>query len=151
MAGVRASEQILSNTKANQDDVSFAEIILGYFTQANKEFVKSTAHFQQVVEGNQSALAAEARYQLAFNLVEQGNLIEAEALATKAIDLSGSNEYWITKAYLLLGKIFFQQKDFFNAKATLKSVIENSTIQEFKLEAEQLLITVESAEKTESK
>ncbi|MEY3058790.1 MAG: hypothetical protein RL000_142 [Bacteroidota bacterium] len=151
MAGARAAEQILSNDKANKDDVSFAEIILGYFTQANKEFAKSSLHYQHVVEGNQSALAAEARYQLAFNSVEQGNLTEAENLATKAIDLSGSNEYWITKAYILLGKIFFQQKDFFNAKATLKSVIENSTIQEFKLEAEQLLITVESAEKNESK
>ncbi len=151
MAGGRAAEQILSNDKANQDDVSFAEIILGYFAQSNKEFSKSSSHFQHVVEGNQSALAAEARYQLAVNAVEQGNLTEAENLATKAIDLSGSNEYWITKAYILLGKIFFQQKDFFNAKATLKSVIENSTIQEFKLEAEQLLLTVESAEKTESK
>jgi TolA-binding protein len=151
MAGVRASEQILSGTKANQDDVSFAEIILGYFAQANKEFSKSSSHFQHVVDGNQSALAAEARYQLAFNSVEQGNLSEAESLATKAIDLSGSNEYWITKSYILLGKIFFQQKDFFNAKATLKSVIENSAIQEFKLEAEQFLKTVESAEKTESK
>jgi TolA-binding protein len=151
MAGVRASEQLLTNAKANQDDISFAEIILGYFAQSNKEFAKSSSHFLRVIEGNQSGLAAEARYQLAWNTVEQGNLTEAESLATKAIDLSGSNEYWITKSYILLGKIFFQQKDFFNAKATLKSVIENSTIQEFKIEAEQMLSTVESAEKTESK
>ena len=151
MAGVRASEQLLSNAKANQDDVSFAEIILGYFDQSNNDFAKSSAHFQHVIEGNQSGLAAEARYQLAWNTAEQGNLTEAESLATKAIDLSGSNEYWITKAYILLGKIFFQQKDFFNAKATLKSVIENCTIQQLKLEAEQLLETVTSAEKTDSK
>jgi tetratricopeptide (TPR) repeat protein len=151
MAGVRASEQLLANAKANQDDLSFAEIILGYFAQESKEFAKSSSHFKNVVKGNQSGLAAEARYQLASNEVEQGNLSEAETLATEAINLSGSNDFWITKSYILIGKIFFQQKDFFNAKATLKSVIENSTIQEFKVEAEQLLLTVESAEKNESK
>jgi TolA-binding protein len=151
MEGVRVSEQILSNEKANQDDMSFAGIILGYFTQSNKEFLKSSTYFQNVVDGNQSGLAAEARYQLTLNSFEQENLSEAENLATKTIEFSGSNEYWITKTYILLGKIFFQQKDYFNAKATLKSVIENSTMQEFKLQAEQLLLTVEAAEKNENK
>lgn len=151
MEGVRVSEQILSNEKANQDDMSFAGIILGYFTQSNKEFLKSSTYFQNVVDGNQSGLAAEARYQLTLNAFEQENLSEAENLATKTIEFSGSNEYWITKTYILLGKIFFQQKDYFNAKATLKSVIENSAMQEFKLQAEQLLLTVEAAEKNENK
>ena len=151
MEGVRVSEQILSNEKANQDDKSFAGIILGYFTQSNKEFIKSSTYFQNVVDGNQSGLAAEARYQLTLNAFEQENLSEAENLATKTIEFSGSNEYWITKTYILLGKIFFQQKDYFNAKATLKSVIENSAMQEFKLQAEQLLLTVEAAEKNENK
>jgi pentatricopeptide repeat protein len=151
IAGVRAAEQLLAIERSNKDDISYASIILGYFAQTSKEYSKSSSFFQQVIDGNQSALAAEARYQLAANVVEQGNLEEGEALATKAIDLSGSNEFWITKSYLLLGKIFFQQKDYFNAKATLKSVIENCTIQELKNEAEKLLQDVESSELNESK
>lgn len=151
MAGYRAAEQLLAIERLNKDDISYAAIILGYFAQSSKEFPKSSSFFQQVIDGNQSALAAEARYQLAVNVVEQGNLVEAEALATKAIDLSGSNEFWITKSYLLLGKIFYLQKDYFNAKATLKSVIENCTIQELKDEATQMLQDVESSELNETK
>jgi tetratricopeptide (TPR) repeat protein len=151
MAGVRAAEQLLAVDRLNQDDISYSAIILGYFAQSNKEFSKSSSFFQQVIDGNQSALASEARYQLAVNVLEQGNLEEAEVLATRAIDLSGSNEFWITKSYLLLGKIFFKQKDYFNAKATLRSVIENCTILSLKTEAEEQLQVVESTELNETK
>ncbi len=147
MAGLRSAEQLVANSKATQDDIAFASIILGYFAQANKEYLKSTAYFKTVISGNQSVLAAEARYQFAWNTVEQGDLVEAESLATKAIESSGSNEYWITKSYILLGKIFLQQKDYFNAKATLKSVIDNVATIDLKKEAEDLLLVVESAEK----
>ena len=148
MSGIRSAERLVANAKATQDDISYAAIILAYFAQSNNEFSKSTAHFQTIVNGNQSGLAAEARYQLAWNAVEQGNLVEGEVLATKSIESSGSNEYWITKSYILLGKIFLQQKDYFNAKATLKSVIDNVAIPDLKLEAEHLLQAVETAEKT---
>ncbi len=149
LSGIRSAERLAANTKATPDDISYSAIILGYFAQSNNEFVKSSTNFQTVVNGNQSGLAAEARYQLAWNAVEQGNLIEGETLATKSIESSGSNEYWITKSYILLGKIFLQQKDFFNAKATLKSIIDNVITPDLKSEAENLLQAVENAEKTD--
>ncbi len=33
---------------------------------------------------------------------------------------------WVTKAYILLGDIYFKQKDYFNAKATYQSIVNNS-------------------------
>lgn len=147
ISGIRAAEQLLAHEKVNQDDVSFAACILGYFAQENKEYQKSNSSFLKAVNGNQSALAAESRYQVAFNTVEMGDLNEAEKLATSAIEASGSNEFWITKSYILLGKVFMLQKDFFNAKATLKSVIDNCTIPELREEAQKFLNTVEENEK----
>ena len=151
MVGVRSAEKLLVLSKANPDDISYANIILGYFAQTNNELEKSSSYFQLVIDGNQFGLAEEARFQLIWNTIELGNLEQAEILATKSIESSGSNEYWTTKCYILLGKIFYLQKDIFNAKATLNSIIENSTIQELKLEAEHLLETVVSSEKIESK
>jgi hypothetical protein len=46
-----------------------------------------------------------------------------------------------------LGDIFLNQKDYFNAKATLQSVIENCRIPELKEEAVQKLKKIESLEK----
>ncbi|MFM1964115.1 MAG: hypothetical protein RLZZ172_2960, partial [Bacteroidota bacterium] len=74
------------------------------------------------------------------------NYAESENLATAAIEKSGSYEYWITKSYILLGQIFLEQKDYFNAKATLKSVVDNCTILALKQEAIELLSKVEKIE-----
>ncbi|MBX7264453.1 MAG: hypothetical protein K1X46_10425, partial [Chitinophagaceae bacterium] len=51
-------------------------------------------------------------------------------------------EYLVNKSYLLLGDIYFIQKDYFNAEAIFKSIAENATITELKQEAEQKLAKV---------
>ncbi len=52
---------------------------------------------------------------------------------------TGSYDFWVTKSYILLGDIFMQQKDYFNAKATYESVAKNAAIPELKNEAQQKL------------
>ena len=146
--GRDASNALMSNAAANQDDQSFAETVLGYAAQAENKFENSIASFSKVVVNNQSSLAAEARHQLAMNAFKLGNWDAAEKAALASIENSGSYEFWITRSYMLLGDIFLEQKDFFNAKATLKSVVENCSIAELKLEASEKLKAVELAEKT---
>lgn len=145
--GVNSAEQLLANPKVNPDDRSFAEVVLGYAKQLKKDYVGSSAYFTLILADNQSGLAAESRYQLAWNAYQQSFFNDSEALALSSIDASGSYEYWITKSYILLGQIFVQQKDVFNAKATLKSVIDNCTIPELRLDAESLLKEIELSEK----
>jgi len=57
----------------------------------------------------------------------------------------------VDKAYILLGDIYMQQKDYFNAKATYQSVAANSTIPEIKSEAQQKLDIAIAEEKANSK
>jgi predicted nucleic acid-binding protein len=79
------------------------------------------------------------------------DLKNAEKAAFETINKSGSYDYWITKAYILLGDVFYRQKDYFNARATLQSVIENSRITELKNEARSKLEKVVAEEKAVSK
>ena len=67
------------------------------------------------------------------------------------INKSGSYEEWVTKSYLLLGDIYFSEKDYFNAKATYQSIIENAKMEDLRLRAQQKLAQVTAAEKTGSK
>jgi hypothetical protein len=67
------------------------------------------------------------------------------------IKKSGSYEWWVTKSYILLGDIYFSQKDYFNAKATFQSVVQNSLNVELKTEAQRKLDKVITAEKEASK
>jgi hypothetical protein len=64
-----------------------------------------------------------------------GKLKEAENAAGKNIKQSAGYEYWVVKTYLLLGDILVREKDYFNAKATLQSVVQHTKIPELKVEA----------------
>ena len=69
----------------------------------------------------------------------------AEKTAFDVIKKQSAYEYWVTKSYVLLGDIYIAQKDNFNAIATYKSVAENASIEELKLEAaNKLKLLVES-------
>jgi hypothetical protein len=50
-----------------------------------------------------------------------------------------------------MGEVFWKQKDYFNAKATLQSVVENTSIQELKEEAATKLRQVTEEEKKNGK
>jgi hypothetical protein len=63
------------------------------------------------------------------------------------INKSGSYEEWVTKSYLLLGDIYFAEKDYFNAKATYQSIIENAKIEDLRLQAQQKLAQVTARKK----
>lgn len=149
--GVGAANALLTNGSSNQDDKAFAEIVNGYAAQTAGNFDNSTAAFNLVLANNQSLLAAEARHQLAVNAFKSSKFEDAEKAALVSIENSGSYEFWITRSYLLLGDIFSQQKDFFNAKATLKSIVENCSIPALVLEATDKLKAAELAEKSGDK
>jgi len=72
-------------------------------------------------------------------LFAQGKLPEAEKAGFEVVNKAGSYDYWITKAYILLGDVYYQEKDLFNAEATLKSVTENAAYADLKKEAQDKL------------
>ena len=79
------------------------------------------------------------------------NYTAAEKAAMAAIKETGSYDWWVTKSYILLGDIFMQQKDYFNARATFESVAKNATIPELKNEAQQKYEQAAAEEKANSK
>jgi len=98
-----------------------------------------------------SEYAAEARYHIAEILFNQNKLQEAEKASFDVINKAGSYNYWITRAYILLGDIYYKEQDYFNAEATLKSVVENSTVPELQTEAQKKLDVVVAEKNRNSK
>jgi lipopolysaccharide biosynthesis regulator YciM len=89
----------------------------------------------KLIKTGHSLNAAEAHYQLAQLYLAQNKLALAEKTAFEMIKKQAAYEFWITKAYILLGDIYVAQKDNFNAIATYKSVAENASIEALKLVA----------------
>ena len=119
--------------------------------QVKGQYDLAITNFKLVVQFNKAALAAEARYEIANSWLQLNKLTEAEKAAMETINKAGSYDYWTTKAYILLGEVFLRQEDFFNAKATLQSVVENTVNPELKSEAQAKLDRVIDAESRSSK
>ena len=136
------AQDLLKESGIATDDKMMASLVVAKNHQLNKELDQAIVAYRQVMATGKSEYGAESQYRIAEILFQQDKLTEAEKSAFDVIKKSGSYEYWVTKSYLLLGDIYFKQKDLFNAEATFKSIVDNGTVEELKKEAEQKLAQV---------
>ena len=129
------AKDLLAQTGTETDDKMMANMVLAKSNQADKKLDDATTAYKAVIALGKSEYSAEAEYRLAEILYQQEKYDEVEKAAFEVIKNAGSYAYWVTKSYILLGDLYFKQKDLFNAEATFKSVSENSTIDELKQEA----------------
>lgn len=148
---VTNAQELLQQKGVATDDKMMANMIVAKNAQNNNQLFEATASYKAVVDLGKSEYAAEARYRIAEILLLQNKFPEAEKAGFDVINKAGSYNYWITKAYILLGDVYFKQEDYFNAEATLKSVIENSTIPELQTEAQKKLNAVVAEKNSKSK
>ncbi len=145
------AKELVAQKGSSADDKALANMAIAKSAQSKGEFDAAISAFKSVVAVNKGALAAEARYEIASSYFSLDRMKDAEKAAFEVINKSGSYDWWVTKAYILLGDIFFKQNDYFNAKATFQSIVENTLNAELKAEAQKKLDQVIAAEKENSK
>lgn len=121
-------------------------------TLQHSDSLDAAAKIYKQLSGNKNGeIAAESRYHIAEILFAQNKLKEAEAAANETIHVSAGYDYWIVKSYILLSDILVKEKDYFNAKATLESIVKHTKITELKDEASKKLEEVKKMDKKHSK
>ncbi|RYY99005.1 MAG: tetratricopeptide repeat protein [Chitinophagaceae bacterium] len=145
------ARELVAIKGSTTDDKALANMVLGRSAQLAGQHNEAITAYRAVIAVNKAALAAEARYEIAASLLALDKLKDAEKAAFEVISKSGSYEVWVTRSYILLGDIYFRQKDYFNAKATYQSVVENATQPELKAEAQRKLEEVGAEEARNSK
>jgi TolA-binding protein len=145
------AKDLLNVKGIGSDDKILASMIVGKSYQANGQCESAIPYFKTVVSLSRAAYGAEAQYQIAACQFQQNRLKESEKSAFEVIHKSGSYELWVTKSYFLLGDIYLKEKDYFNAKATFQSLVENAKIDEIRVQAEQRLDEVKKEEAGNSK
>ncbi|MEI6949346.1 tetratricopeptide repeat protein [Paraflavisolibacter sp. H34] len=150
-AAVDNAKELLKEKGSSSDDKALANMAIGKSAQINGQYDVALSNFKSVVAVNKAALAAEARYEIANTWLLTNKLADAEKAAFEVINKSGSYDWWVTKSYILLGDIYFKQKDYFNAKATFQSIVDNTLNAELKAEAQSKLNAVVEEEGKKSK
>lgn len=148
---VANAKDLVAQKSASADDKALANMTIAKSAQVSGQYDVAINSFKQVVAVNKGAFAAEARYEIAGSWFLTNHLSDAEKAAFEVINKSGSYDWWVTKAYILLGDVYFKQKDYFNSKATFQSVVDNSLNAELKSEAQTKLNKVIEEEKQSSK
>ncbi|MEO7961559.1 MAG: tetratricopeptide repeat protein [Ginsengibacter sp.] len=145
------SKELLTKKGLSTDDKAIANLVLGKSLQAENKCEEAISAFKQVAVINKSAWGAEARYEIAHCYLTQHELANAEKAGMEVIKVTASYDFWVAKAYILLGDVYLLQKDYFNAKATFQSVANNATIPELKKEAQDKLEKTLAEEQQNSK
>jgi tetratricopeptide (TPR) repeat protein len=94
---------------------------------------------------------AEAKYLVSEIYFKQKNIQKSEAEILDFIDKNTPYQYWLGKAFILLADIYLSRNDEFQAKHTLKSLVENYNVDDdgIKAEASKKLAVIENKEKTD--
>ena len=72
-----------------------------------------------------NALAAESKYMIAYIDYKTSKFSDSENGIFELSDNFGSHDYWVAKGFLLLADVYLARGNTFQAKETLKSIIEN--------------------------
>ena len=145
------ARELLANKAVTADDKALSNLVTAKNFQLQQQYDQAITNYKQVITLNKGAWAAEARYEIAACYYSLSSFSNAEKSAFEVINKSGSYDYWVTKAYILLGDVYTAQKDYFNAKATYQSIMDNATNLELKNEAQQKLAKVKEEEERNSK
>src|SRR5690606_22917737 len=108
--------------------------------QNNKE--ESEDALMTLINEHKTVQGAEGLYLLALHFHDQKKFVQSNEMI---FDFSGAfavYDYWYGKSFVLLAKNYIALGETFQAKATLESVVEGSTNEEVKREANELLQTL---------
>jgi len=124
-ACIEAANLVLASEKVTDILKREANYLLGtsYYKTGNKD--KAFPILSKLSLDTNSAEGAESKFLVADILFERQRLKEAEAEIMDFIDKNSPHQFWLAKSFLLLSDIYLKNGDEFQAKNTLKSIVEN--------------------------
>jgi TolA-binding protein len=122
---IEAARNVLITDKVTEEEVRQARRIMAIGYLRIKQFDPALTQFRILALDVKSAEGAEAKYQVALILFNQGDLQKSETEINEFISSGTTHMFWLAKAFFLLSDIYLKKDDRFQAKANLQSVIEN--------------------------
>ena len=108
-----------------KDQLLEAHIIAGRFYMNRMKLDSAQMEFAGILRETKNIYGAESKYNLALIQYHKKEYKNAQKSIYDLADQFSAYEYWVAKAYLLLADVLVKQNDFFQAKATLQSLLDN--------------------------
>ncbi|MDR1056838.1 MAG: tetratricopeptide repeat protein [Prevotellaceae bacterium] len=101
-----------------------AEYIRARSLQQTDKSAEALEIYRTLAKDYKKAADAEAKYRIIEILYDSKKYKDSENEVYNFSENKSANQYWLAKAFITLGDIYVQQKDYFQAKATYKSIID---------------------------
>lgn len=116
------------------------------------KFGLALSDYQLLAEDVKNDQGAESNYRIIEIYFKNNEFKKAEEEIFKFAEKNAPNQYWLAKSFIVLANIYAQDEDYFQAKATLQSVIDgySNTTDGIIDAANQRLLEIIKLEKDES-
>lgn len=141
----RLAEELIAQGNATLNAYNSALLHRAKATYAQGNLEEAGKQFAATVASATDVNGAEAQYLSAEVLFKQNKYKESIEAANKMTSDFAGYDYWVVKSFLLIADNYIAQKEAFQARATLNSIIENSDNTELVNEAKAKLASLEEA------
>ncbi|MBT3422866.1 MAG: tetratricopeptide repeat protein [Cytophagia bacterium] len=119
------ADKVLNLAYASIDHKIEAHYYSGKSNLELSQLDKAMASFTQVYSNNSGNIGAESKYLSAYIFYLKEDYDEALNTVLALKDDFSNNDYYVAKGFILLADVFVKMGDFFQAKSTLQSIIDN--------------------------
>ncbi|MDR1878302.1 MAG: tetratricopeptide repeat protein [Bacteroidales bacterium] len=123
-SAIAVAEMLQKEEKAGNEIKEEATLIIARSALAMDNYELAKTQYTLLSKGNKSETASEALYNLTYIEYKKGNPETAEKKIFEILT-NISHDYWLAKSYILLGDIYLEKGNSFQAKHTYLSIIEN--------------------------
>lgn len=145
-SAIQYASKVMSDEKAKPELIGEARFIIAHSALATEKYDQALNEFSRVANDLKNEMGAEAKYHVAYIRYLQNDYAESKKVVFELIGKYQSYPYWMAKGLILLADNYVKLNDNFQAKHTLKSVIENSEFPDLVKEAQQKLDAIIKSE-----
>jgi outer membrane protein assembly factor BamD (BamD/ComL family) len=120
-----AIEKVLSSDNLTDELEVEARLNKARINFTERDYEKAELDYEWLAAKKSTEEGAEAKFRLAQIAYSREELDGAEATVFELIKEFPASDYWKVKSFILLADVYAARDDFFQAKATLQSVIDN--------------------------
>ena len=133
---VQMGETLSRSRDLSQEQTNQVNHIVGksYFMKGT--YATAIQWLDKSSKADKSVYGAESAYYAAMASFKQNNLDDTETRVFDISDQFSNHEYWVAKSFILLAEVYVAKDNRFQARETLRSVVDNCSIEELRKEAQ---------------
>jgi len=144
-----AISELKRSSKLPPDILKEVELTEGRILFTQKKYDQAQPIFERIAQNQNTKEGAEAQFRLAQIEFDGNNTDKSEEMLFGLIQNYPAQDFWKIKGFLLLADIYTEREDYFQARATLQSILDNVSDSTIVNQAEEKLAIIEKIENQE--